>query len=114
MPHKTKTRHHCSGQNGWVGDISPGNCNKSGNGSHCTKHQMLCEGGCGAWHLKNQSGCQQSIARKEAEERRQRAERQRLKEEEEKSKDEDFFNPGKERKKPRKKDSDTNAGAAAA
>ncbi|EUC41904.1 hypothetical protein COCMIDRAFT_104915 [Bipolaris oryzae ATCC 44560] len=109
MPHRTKTRHHCSGQNGWVGDISPGNCTKSGAGSHCTKYQMLCEGGCGAWHLKNQDGCQECLAKREPEERRRRAEEQKRKEDEAKKKHDDFLNlgffkPGKDRKKPRKKD----------
>jgi hypothetical protein len=92
--------HHCPGRDGWVGDASPGNCQKHGN--HCGKHQTICKCGCGNWHLKSQAGCATYIGRLEAEERRERAERQRIREEEAKAKEDAFFNPPKKRKKPKK------------
>lgn len=64
---------------------------------------MPCRGGCGQYHLKNQDGCLECKAKVEADERRYRAEQLKVKENQAKKHDDAFRNPGKDRKKPRKK-----------
>ncbi|KAH7564355.1 hypothetical protein BM1_01402 [Bipolaris maydis] len=113
-PPNGKTKHHCPGRDGWVGDISPGNCVQSADGTHCKTHEIPCTQGCGKYHLASQEACRKCVGKKRADERRERAERQKAKEEESKKKGDGFFNPGKERKKPRKKDPDPEPDAGAA
>ncbi|EMD62806.1 hypothetical protein COCSADRAFT_358815 [Bipolaris sorokiniana ND90Pr] len=74
-----RTKHHCPGRDGWVGDISPGNCIQS----------------CGKYHFASPEACRKCIGKMRADERRERVERQKAKEEKEekdKNKEDDFLN----------------------
>ncbi|KAL6702477.1 hypothetical protein ACN47E_001632 [Coniothyrium glycines] len=98
------TVHHCPGAKGWVGDISPGGCWRPKGYPCCYKHSMICRNGClNGHHLRNQDGCQECVARIQAEARRER----KAKEQEGKLKEaqeaDTFWNPGPERKKPKKR-----------
>ena len=55
-----------------MGDASPGNCVPSNDGSHCTKHEVPCENGCGNYHLRSQDICKACQEKILADERRDR------------------------------------------
>ncbi|CAE7202125.1 hypothetical protein CFE70_008385 [Pyrenophora teres f. teres 0-1] len=105
----TGTKHHCPGQGGWVGEWSPGGCDvqtvetKMGKLSYCKKHSMPCCNGCKYWfHLKNQEGCQSCLSRWRAEVKQNQKAREAQKASEKQKVDAEFWNPGKDRKKPKK------------
>ncbi|KAF1912208.1 hypothetical protein BDU57DRAFT_522349 [Ampelomyces quisqualis] len=103
MPRNSGTVHHCPGRNGWVGNISPGNCHKITTGvrTHCTTHSKICEGPCdGKWaHLKNQPGCLQCKSKWDANERNKQAAIAKAKEDAKKKGKDDWFHETKGRKK---------------
>ncbi|KAF1952776.1 hypothetical protein CC80DRAFT_571561 [Byssothecium circinans] len=102
----TKTKHHCPGMNCWVGDVSPGGCRQvslPGGINYCGKHEIPCRNGCKNWyHLLSQDGCLSCEARWMKEAANARKGKNAEREDATKVKDDDFFNPGKERKKPKK------------
>lgn len=102
MP-KGKTKHHCPGQRGWVGDASPGNCMPADDGSHCTKHQVPCDNGCGNYRLRSQETCWACEGKMLADERRHRAQTLEAIQETIEDPEDTFFHPPKERKKPKTK-----------
>lgn len=113
MPKQTGTVHHCPGRNGWVADIPPGNCrmvtSKGQKNSYCHTHQRMCPQGCDRVCLKSQPGCGICVGRWAAEARAEKAEKAASKD----TKEDDFFNPPKERRKPKAEDKDKKSGAEA-
>jgi hypothetical protein len=98
---KTGTVHHCPGRDGWVDDISPGNCvkiNRDG-AKFCNKHQMLCRNGCRKFHMKSQVGCTSCQGRIAAEKRHADAAAIKAKEHAKKKADNDWYHETKGRKK---------------
>ncbi|OAL52149.1 hypothetical protein IQ07DRAFT_362433 [Pyrenochaeta sp. DS3sAY3a] len=110
MPKKTGTVHHCPGRNGWVADIPPGSCrvmaSKGQKNSYCHTHQRMCPQGCDRVCLKSQPGCGLCVGRWAAEARAEKAEASSKD-----GKEDDFFNPPKERRKPKAEDKDKTSGA---
>lgn len=107
----TGTKHHCVGRNGWVGDISPGGCKEvtrtnmvtGRRVTYCSKHEMPCRRGCATWnHLKNEAGCKSCLGLWNAEARRAKEAVEEAKNAARGKVDDAFWNPAKERKKPRK------------
>jgi hypothetical protein len=100
-----KTKHHCPGKSGWVGEESPGGCDeiKRGGLIYCTKHQMPCRQGCkNKHHLKNQAGCLECEGRWLAEARMDRRAKENHKKIENGKGDETFWNSGLDRKRQKK------------
>ncbi|KAF2731261.1 hypothetical protein EJ04DRAFT_566988 [Polyplosphaeria fusca] len=103
---RTGTKHHCPGKNCWISDISPGGCRpvkEAGiKNAYCSKHEQKCPNGCASWIcLKNQSGCGNCVREEEMESKREREAAQTTRDAANQAQD-TFWNPGKERKKPRK------------
>ncbi|OWY43631.1 hypothetical protein AALT_g5380 [Alternaria alternata] len=104
---KRTTVHHCPGASGWVGDQSPGGCNKGTFGSrkinYCKKHEMPCRNGCdNKKHLKNRDGCKSCEGAWEAAARNGEQAKQSDKETEKSKENEAFWHPGKDNKKLKK------------
>jgi hypothetical protein len=102
----TLKQHHCPGDKVWIGSVSPGGCLTGyiGKSQDCKKHQIPCKNGCAWYHLLTDPGCGKCIGATQAKDRPERNAREDAKEADKKNQENAFFNPGKDRKKPKEKD----------